>query len=177
MGSRRSVGRRHSTAMTAIVAAMAATVALSATPARDLAHPVFAPSRGDVQATAFHTWYPTMRAEQTPADRYPQFLVPMHRIYNNDALIPANRPFWSVFNNLNKNLNNKKVLIPTGKPILKLLKQPNPNGNQTAVEEKPKLETTTMDRSIIMAPLKTCPEGQRMGPDRNCKPNFTDPED
>jgi len=41
---------------------------------------------------------------------------------------------------------------------------------------KATVETTTHDRSIITAPLKTCPEGQRMGPNRNCVDNYTDPE-
>lgn len=41
---------------------------------------------------------------------------------------------------------------------------------------RPKLETTTHDRSIITAPLKSCPEGMRMSPDRTCRPAFTDPE-
>ncbi|KAF0772200.1 proteoglycan 4-like [Aphis craccivora] len=41
---------------------------------------------------------------------------------------------------------------------------------------RPKLETTTQDRSIITAPLKSCPEGMRMSPDRTCRPAFTDPE-
>jgi len=41
---------------------------------------------------------------------------------------------------------------------------------------RPKLETTTHDRAIITVPLKACPDGQRMGPDRNCRPDFPDPE-
>ncbi|XP_022167475.1 pollen-specific leucine-rich repeat extensin-like protein 2 [Myzus persicae] len=41
---------------------------------------------------------------------------------------------------------------------------------------RPKLETTTQDRAIITVPLKACPDGQRMGPDRNCRPDFPDPE-
>jgi len=41
---------------------------------------------------------------------------------------------------------------------------------------RPKLETTTHERAIITVPLKACPEGQRMGPDRNCRPDFPDPE-
>lgn len=43
-------------------------------------------------------------------------------------------------------------------------------------ETRAKLETTTQGRSIITAPLKMCPEGQRMYPDRTCGPNFADPE-
>ncbi|NP_001233042.1 uncharacterized protein LOC100575901 precursor [Acyrthosiphon pisum] len=42
---------------------------------------------------------------------------------------------------------------------------------------RPKLETTTQDRAIITVPLKSCPEGQRMSPDRICRPKFPDPED
>lgn len=42
---------------------------------------------------------------------------------------------------------------------------------------RPKLETTTQDRSIITVPLKGCPDGQRMSPDRVCRPKFPDPED
>ncbi|XP_060875338.1 uncharacterized protein LOC132948730 [Metopolophium dirhodum] len=42
---------------------------------------------------------------------------------------------------------------------------------------RPKLETTTQDRSIITVPLKGCPDGQRMSPDRICRPKFPDPED
>lgn len=47
----------------------------------------------------------------------------------------------------------------------------------TTTTVRPKLETTTRDRSIIMAPLKMCPEGQRMSPDRVCRPSFVDPEE
>jgi len=42
---------------------------------------------------------------------------------------------------------------------------------------RPKLETTTQDRAIITVPLKGCPDGQRMSPDRVCRPKFPDPED
>ncbi|KAL4092368.1 hypothetical protein QTP88_026886 [Uroleucon formosanum] len=42
---------------------------------------------------------------------------------------------------------------------------------------RPKLETTTQDRAIITVPLKGCPDGQRMSPDRICRPVFPDPED
>lgn len=58
-----------------------------------------------------------------------------------------------------------------------------PTANATAAvpsttgTPRPKLESTTHDRAIIMAPLNRCPEGQRMGPDRHCRPNYTDPED
>jgi len=41
---------------------------------------------------------------------------------------------------------------------------------------RPKVETTTQERAIITVPLKACPDGQRMGPDRNCRPDFPDPE-
>ncbi|XP_027843855.2 uncharacterized protein LOC114124708 [Aphis gossypii] len=55
--------------------------------------------------------------------------------------------------------------------------QSSPATNASATTSpKPKLETTTHDRSIITAPLKSCPEGMRMSPDRTCRPAFTDPE-
>lgn len=81
---------------------------------------------------------------------------------------------------------DKKTTEPTKsggtKPVAGTTASPQPQTNKTnrnqteSVEEKPRLETTTMDRSIITVPFKTCPEGQRMGPDRNCKPIFSDPE-
>lgn len=40
-----------------------------------------------------------------------------------------------------------------------------------------KFESTTKDRYIISAPLQTCPDGQRMNPDRKCVDNYTDPEE
>lgn len=78
--------------------------------------------------------------------------------------------------------------VPTAKTSLPPT-QPSPNRPETlshkeenhggeGMTEKPvKLETTTQDRSIIEAPLKKCPEGQRMDPNRECRPNFVDTED
>lgn len=51
------------------------------------------------------------------------------------------------------------------------------NRTATTVEPPVKFETTTHDRTVITAPLKKCPDGQRMYPDRTCGPDFVDPED
>ncbi|XP_026822522.1 tyrosine-protein phosphatase non-receptor type 23-like [Rhopalosiphum maidis] len=50
------------------------------------------------------------------------------------------------------------------------------NASSVTTSPRPKVETTTQERSIITAPLKACPEGQRMSPDRTCQPDFSDPE-
>lgn len=41
---------------------------------------------------------------------------------------------------------------------------------------KTKLETTTHERTVINAPLKQCPEGQRRNPDRQCEDFADDPD-
>lgn len=66
---------------------------------------------------------------------------------------------------------------PSGNRPETLHKEQQNSEGEGTTEKTVKLETTTHDRSIIVAPLKKCPPGQRMDPNRECRPNFVDTED
>ncbi|XP_025197090.1 ataxin-2 homolog [Melanaphis sacchari] len=129
--------------------------------------------------------YGKSRTTQTPVSNYPTLLGGKHQQPQQSAPQPQ-RPSQQQQQQPQKTPQQtsqpqKRPSKPTSttdeRPGGRVPNQlPVANASVTTTS-KPKLETTTQVRSIITAPQKTCPEGQRMSPDRNCRPDFTDPED
>ncbi|VVC30544.1 Hypothetical protein CINCED_3A018334 [Cinara cedri] len=197
MESRRSAGRRRSTG-SAVAAMIVAAAALSATPVSGgiisgrvsafvMSRPAPYYSTGSVtrhpipspEARLQRDRYDTGRPLRVNFNNY-FYPYQSNYVYAGKALRPTTKTTQAT-------VVVAAVSNPSGKTPSspsKTAESTRPDGDNknekkpvavTVVQENPKLETTTQDRTIIIAPVRPCPEGMRMGPDRNCKPNFDDP--